>query len=103
MTDCFLNPSLQETFGKATAEALCCETPVIVYNTTACHELIGRGCGEIMPLGDKINFMNKIRYVIDNPDLYKNCRSWAVNMFDKDKNIRQYMDIFEELILSRKK
>ncbi|RIO01595.1 glycosyltransferase, partial [Mammaliicoccus sciuri] len=46
--DIFLNLSLEETFGKTTAESLACGTPAIVYNSTANPELIGKGCGEIL-------------------------------------------------------
>lgn len=35
MADVFLNPSVQETFGKVSAEALACGTPIIANNATA--------------------------------------------------------------------
>lgn len=37
--DVFLNPSVEETFGLTTAEALSCGTPAIVYRGTACEEI----------------------------------------------------------------
>lgn len=40
--DLFLNPSVEETFGLTTAEALCCGTPAIVYRGTACEEVARR-------------------------------------------------------------
>lgn len=37
--DVFVNPSKEETFGLTTLEALCCGTPAIVYENTACEEV----------------------------------------------------------------
>lgn len=38
--DVFFNPSVEETFGLVTAEAMACGTPAVVMNSTACPELI---------------------------------------------------------------
>lgn len=38
--DLFVNPSVEETFGMTTAEALACGTRAIVYRGTACEEIV---------------------------------------------------------------
>jgi glycosyltransferase involved in cell wall biosynthesis len=38
--DVFVNPSRQETFGMTTLEAISCGTKVIVYQGTACEEVV---------------------------------------------------------------
>ena len=38
--DFFFNPSMEETFGLTIIEAMACGTPVIVYRSTACPELV---------------------------------------------------------------
>lgn len=46
--DVFINPSKEETFGLVTAEAMACGTPVIVYNSTACAEIVDEKQGLIL-------------------------------------------------------
>lgn len=38
--DVYFNPSLEETFGLVTAEAIACGTPAVVMNSTACPEVV---------------------------------------------------------------
>ncbi len=38
--DVFVNPSIEETFGMTTVEAVYCGTPAIVYKGTACEEIV---------------------------------------------------------------
>ncbi len=65
--DVFVNASVEETFGLTTVEALSCETPVIVYKSTACEEVV-RDCvdhtserARIVDLGDVDAVYNVIR------------------------------------------
>ena len=46
--DMFFSPSLEETFGLVTAEAIACGTPVIVYNATACPEIVCENNGFVV-------------------------------------------------------
>lgn len=43
--DVFINLSREETFGLVVGEAMACGTPVIVYNSTACPEIVAEGTG----------------------------------------------------------
>ncbi len=47
--DVFLNPSKEETFGLTTVEALACGTPAIVYQDTACEEIVASYGGIAVP------------------------------------------------------
>ncbi len=47
--DWYINPSVEETFGMTTLEALCCGTQAIVYQDTACEEIVREFGGIAVP------------------------------------------------------
>lgn len=49
--DLFLNPSTEETFGLTTLEAICCGTMAVVYQDTACEEIVAQFGGIAVPRG----------------------------------------------------
>ena len=49
--DIFLNPSVEETFGMTAMEARCCGTEAIVYQNTACEEIVNQFGGVAVPKG----------------------------------------------------
>ena len=49
--DIFLNPSVEETFGMTAMEARCCGTEAIVYQDTACEEIVYQYGGIAVPRG----------------------------------------------------
>ena len=46
--DVFVNPSREETFGLTTLEAISCGTKVIVYENTACEEVVNMDGGIVV-------------------------------------------------------
>ena len=99
MADVFVQPSLEETFGKVTAEALMCGTPVVCYNATATPELVGPGCGTVVPVGDVQAMNNAIQQILKQGKeaFSPNCRNYAVEHFQKGKNLKEYLNLFETL------
>lgn len=97
--DLFANPSVQETFGKTTAEALASGTPVLVYNTTACPELVGEGCGRVVPLGDESAFSAAIPELLAQGKEKSGpvCRAFALEQFGREKSLAEYLDLFRAL------
>ena len=99
LADVFLQPSLEETFGKVSAEALCCGTPVVCFNSTANPELIGPGCGCVVEPGDREGVLNAIRSlcVADKQTFTEVCRNFAVEHFRLTENAAQYAAFCEKL------
>lgn len=99
--DVFLHLSLEETFGKVTAEALACGTPAIVYNSTASPELVNENCGVVVNnIGDYDEIINAIQLVKSRgKDSYTyKCRQQAEKNFNKENNIDQYVSLYKKLI-----
>lgn len=103
MADVFLNFSIQETFGKVAAEALACGTPVIVNNVTANPEIPGP-CGEIVDSNDFNSVVGVVKEIRANGKAYYSdrCVQRAHELFDKDKNIMQYVELFQEMTYKKK-
>lgn len=98
--DVFYNPTRRETFGKVTAEALACGTPVIAYNTTACTELVPADCGYIEQTGDIEAVKRDIYKIINGKTEYQtNCRRFAEDKFDKNKRLEDTLRLYNELIM----
>ena len=100
LADVFVQPSIEETFGKVTAEALACGTPIVCFNSTANPELVGEGCGFVVESKNVDEMLLKIRNILNNDkNKYLSvCRNFAVNSFEKDKNLQEYLNLFTDLL-----
>ena len=99
LADVFVQPSLEETFGKVSAEALACGTPVVCFNSTANPELVEDGCGYIMDNGDMDNMISKIRLVLGKGKEHysNNCRNFATQNLEKEISLKEYSNLFENM------
>lgn len=95
-SDVYLNLSVQETFGKVSAEALACGLPVIAGNTTASPEVIGN-CGIVVDLHNEESILNALDNIANKSIVFTSdsCRCHAVLNFDKNTNLRKYLSFFE--------
>lgn len=100
MTDLFINFSVEETFGLTTAEALSCGTPALVYNATACPEVVSDDTGFIVEKGDLDSVIKVINEVKSKgKEFYsEKCRERAISCFNKDDRFKEYIDLFTNLI-----
>ncbi len=100
MADVFVQMSSEETFGKVTAEALCCGTPVIVFDSTANPELVGEGCGYVVENKNVNQVFDKvIKITKDGKNLYfEKCRDFAVKNFNSIINANLYIDLYKQLL-----
>ena len=100
MADVFVTMSLEETFGKVSAESLACGTPVVCFDSTANKELVGDGCGTVIPVGDLDAMRSAIVNICEKgKDAFsENCRQFAEKEFNKAQNIADYLELFKRLI-----
>lgn len=101
MANVFVTTSLEESFGKVSAEALACGTPVVCFDSTANRELIGEGCGRVIPLG---GFDEMAKAVVEICDAGRGgyvdtCRSFAQAHFNKVDLIKEYIEICGDLLV----
>lgn len=104
MADVFLNLSVEESFGKVTAESLAAGTPVITYDQTASPEIICEECGFSVETSNIDQVIDKMKELIKNgKKRYSlNCTKHATTNFNKNTNIKEYEKIYNELMLLKK-
>jgi glycosyltransferase involved in cell wall biosynthesis len=92
----YVHLSTEDTFGKVTAEAMCCGTPVVVYDTTAIPEIVGQGCGFIVPPRDLNAVFESILQIkkLGKESFSIKCREYAINNYDPITNIGKLIDLY---------
>ena len=101
--DIFINGSFEETFGLVTAEALACGTPVIVYDSTACAEIVNSKVGYIVPVGDLDQIIDCIyahRHKLEDEieQQSKFCAEYAATKFDRIAKFNEYINLYDEIL-----
>lgn len=99
--DIFVNGSFEETFGLVTAEAMACGTPVIVYDATACPDIVTPETGFVIPVNDIETMANTvISYSKCNKqeEYSINCRRYAEQHFDQRDCYNKYIDLYTSLL-----
>lgn len=100
LADLFINPSVEETFGLTTVEAMSCGTPVVVYDSTASPELVTIETGFVVEPHDIVGIKQCINTICEKgKDGYKlACRQRVLKLFDKDKQNKMYYSLYCDLM-----
>jgi len=92
--DVFINPSVEETMGLTTVEAMACGTPVIVSDKTAVPEVVSEKSGLILNDMQINNVVNAIHVVLNGTyDPIIN----ALN-YEKSKQYNEYFNLYNSLL-----
>lgn len=97
--DVFINMSKEETFGKVSAEALMCGTPVVCFNSTANPELVGENCGYVCESNSVEDFKSLVMKVLENgkQKYTESCISFARKNFNMSDNNEKYLELYKNI------
>lgn len=96
----YVHFSVADTFGKVIAEAMSCGTPAVVYDVSACAELVAGGCGaKVAPhnVDALVEKVNEIRMA--GKDKYsQKCLSRVKENFDYRTNMHALCEVYNGVI-----
>lgn len=95
----FVNPSVEETFGLVTAEALACGTPAIVFDSTPGVEIVVDGCGHVAEIGNIHDIKRHIEQVRNNSkNIYsEKCIKRVNDHFKQNDRFDEYIGLYRHL------
>jgi len=89
IADLCLLPSMREEWSNTIMEAMACQTPVVATEVGGNPYLIIEGkSGFLVPPNDPLSLAQKIKFVLENPNLAKHVTETAaseIKAYDKDK------------------
>ena len=94
----FVGFSIEDTFGKVFAEAMLCGTPCVVFDSTACPEVIG-DTGYTVPPHDVQMMLQKVEEINKKGKRYysTHCIERVKLNYNYEANVSQYIDIYQRL------
>ena len=92
----FANPTREEVFGLVNVEALACGTPVVVFNTGGCPEIIDETCGKIIEKNDVEKMKDAIIDICENKTITKENCFVKSKQFDKEMSFERYIELYKE-------
>ena len=94
--DVYINPSIEETMGLTTAEALACGTPVVTYNKTAVPEVPDKTCGIVVECSPAA-----IKEALEQIDLPQEACLKRASAFEKHQQYLKYINLYREVTQSK--
>lgn len=103
--DVFFNPSITETFGNVTLEAMACGVPVVAARATGSTTLVSHGeTGTLVEPGKVSAFADALQRYIEEPALRRahgDAGETRSNLFDWDAINRGMADTYLRLVQAR--
>ena len=95
--EAYVHLSVEDTFGKVIAEAMCCGTVPITFNSTACGEVPGP-FGIVVPPHDVESIVQKLSRIKELQEKRKLMLQFVYDNYDYQTNAHEYIKIYEELL-----
>lgn len=98
----FVGFSVEDTFGKVFAESMLCGTPAIVFNSTACPEVVGNA-GYVVSPHDVEAMVDCIKEISINGREYysQRCKDLVLSKYGYEQNVDKYIDIYESIVKAK--
>jgi len=100
VADVFVNTSVEETFGLTSIEAMACGTPSIVYNTTACPEVISEDSGFVVGKKNLYEIINAIETIKEKgkSNYTEACIKRVRKLYNKTERYSDYLKLYNSLL-----
>lgn len=94
----FVGFSVEDTFGKVFAESMLCGTPAVVFDATACPEVVG-DTGYAIGSHDVAEMMEKVKEIDHNGRTFYSgrCKERVMTNYDYATNVDKYIEIYQNL------
>lgn len=102
--DVFVNPTYDDTFPTTNIESLACGTPVVTYRAGGSPEIIDQYTGLAVERGDMTGLFDSIKIILCNgKQMYSDtCRKRAVDNYNKEERFRDYIELYNELVKTKR-
>lgn len=97
--DVYFCPSIEETFGLPTVEAMACGTPAVVYNSTALPEIVTDKSGYVVETHNIDAVVEKIKQCEEllKDDIINNAQKYS-----KESMLNNYLHIYSDVLENTK-
>lgn len=100
----FVNPTYQDNYPTVNLEAIACGTPVITYNTGGSVESVTEATGIIIQKGDVRGLVEAIKTICSSgKDYTQDCLQYAHDYFNKFECYKDYIRLFQSILLEQSK
>jgi glycosyltransferase involved in cell wall biosynthesis len=98
--DCFVMPSLSESFGTVYIEAIACGKPVIATKCGGPESIVDDSIGLLVNVGDVDNLVDALIHMIEHKSDYSEeiCRNYFLDHFSKQVVTKQYMHLYNNVV-----
>ena len=95
----FVSFSVEDTFGKVIAEAMLCGTPAVVFNSTACPEVVGDVGYAVEPHNVDDMLQEIIKIERNGRDYYnQRCKDLVISRYDYETNVNKYIEVYTSIL-----
>lgn len=100
-SDLFVSPSMAETFGKTTTEALACGVPVVTYPNSGAKFIVGPEDGILCDDFTPLALGHAIQMALSRSFDREGLRRRVLSRFSRDRVATAYLELYREILDQR--